>query len=350
MDIHLFLMRSPDQDTLKRCAPGAQVQPVEEGFEARWFDLRVTLERLGSDSAAEVRRHLAGFGCPQELADRVGESGVVLAIAPGPGSDLSGRPERLIRELSRELEGLIASERFILDGDGRVLFGAPPDPDRVVRRALALSAVVYRGYIEEFAAAAFQDAHHDALAWIRLYGFEQELEGYELRLVRASQREPHRQEIVNATWRAEGLVVLAWALGILETLPELERPVHPKGISASIGFLLPELPPEAARPRLRSGEELERQRSRIWGFYRRLRSFSLDRKPVDFRAAGQELDLPLADGDLAIGGVPLSQVSAEDFGRCMSIAQERALAIAWVMGAHPLYSVVPLPPDGPPSS
>jgi hypothetical protein len=91
---------------------------------------------------------------------------------------------------------------------------APPDAHRVAARALVLAAVSSRGQIESDelhpAAEAFRQR---AVDWLHQIGVSPELEPEELSLLSTPLGQLHRQLARNAGWRAEGLVVLAWALG-----------------------------------------------------------------------------------------------------------------------------------------
>ena len=80
---------------------------------------------------------------------------------------------------------------------------------------------------------------------------------------------------VDATWRLEGLGVLAWALGRFE-LPPYDQLVVPKDLIHSLGF--PDVEPArelVASPSLRPPAELEALRKQTLGLHWRLRNYTL---------------------------------------------------------------------------
>src|SRR5947199_2100857 len=89
----------------------------------------------------------------------------------------------------------------------------PPTPKRVARRALALAAVTARALLEQQDPA---DSRSEAnrqrfLSWVAALGLEDELEPDEWEVLQRPVGRLDRQAAVNATWRLEGLGVLAWA-------------------------------------------------------------------------------------------------------------------------------------------
>jgi hypothetical protein len=49
-------------------------------------------------------------------------------------------------------------------------------------------------------------------------------------------------------------------------------------------------------------------------------------------------DISLVNGDLALGGVTLSEADEQAFGTAYSLARERHLAINWLQGYSRIYS------------
>src|SRR5262252_1528989 len=89
---------------------------------------------------------------------------------------------------------------------------ARPEAQRVANRALVLSAVAYRGWLEGHAGSHEPEmSHRGLLQWLRYYGLYDELEVGELDFLRLPLGSAERQEATNACWRAEGVAVLAWA-------------------------------------------------------------------------------------------------------------------------------------------
>jgi hypothetical protein len=87
-------------------------------------------------------------------------------------------------------------------------------PDRVrsaeeiARRALTLFAIVGLG---------LKTPRHEIAYWLRNEGLWAELTPSELAFVSAEH--PSKQQILNASWRSEALLVLLWALDKVDTLP-----------------------------------------------------------------------------------------------------------------------------------
>ena len=87
------------------------------------------------------------------------------------------------------------------------------DPEQIAKRALALFAVV------RLAMGAPRD---QTLAWLREHALWDALSPAELDFI--STATPTRQQVINASWRAEALLVLIWALRLVETMPALNEP------------------------------------------------------------------------------------------------------------------------------
>lgn len=92
----------------------------------------------------------------------------------------------------------------------------PPDqvrnPREIARRALALFAVI------GLAVGAPRD---DILGWLKDEALWDELTPDELAYV--SSPSPTKQQQLNASWRSEALLVLLWALDVIEQMPGLNE-------------------------------------------------------------------------------------------------------------------------------
>lgn len=227
-----------------------------------------------------------------------------------------------------------------------------PSPVRVVRRAHALASVVARARIELDGAEGSSSEGEARLrrvrGWLRAQSVVLgELEQAERELVDAPLGSLERRSLVDATWRAEGLAVLAWALGVAE-LPDHETPCDVEQVTAAIGFLEDEPAAQLRSASLQSPEQLVWMAARLLGLHWRLRDFRLAPRALDFRAFARQCwfgsfdlqDIPLAGDDLSIGGVPIDEAAPELVDRCTSIALERHRAINWLLGFHPVYSEV----------
>lgn len=220
-----------------------------------------------------------------------------------------------------------------------------PDASRVLRRALALSAVVCRGFMENQQDRSYAvGLHGRVIAWMERAGIRDELETDELAMVLASIGTLDRQQTANATWRSEGLAVLAWALGKFP-LPRHDDTVVPVEAAESVGFLDDSSAEQAA---LRPESEIDVMEQHLLALHWRLRDFRLRPDAMDFvefvrncRWAVLSVDPEaLVEGDLAIDGVRIDRADPERVQECSSIAQERHQAINWLIGDNPIYSQV----------
>jgi hypothetical protein len=223
----------------------------------------------------------------------------------------------------------------------------PPTPERVARRALALTAVTARAILEQDGAnPETEETYRDLLAWVEEIGIDPEFEEGEREVVHRNLGDLDPSEQTNSTWRLEGLVVLAWALGRFE-MPPPDRLVELNPLWRSLGLL----DSDAAKallesPELRPPVEIEALRNRLFAVHWRLRSFHLNRKVMDFAEYAQTcwfgpLDisgLPLVEGDLGLEGDRLDRASGDDFSRSHSAAQERHQAANWLREGPETYS------------
>ncbi|HEX8697158.1 MAG TPA: DUF4272 domain-containing protein [Longimicrobium sp.] len=223
----------------------------------------------------------------------------------------------------------------------------PPTAERVARRALALAAVTARAILErEARERGAAGKHQDLLGWVRETGVEDELEEYEREHLRQPPGRLDPRSQMNASWRLEGLAVLAWALGRFE-LPPHDELVDPDPLWKSLGLL----DAGAARallasPALRPREEIEALRSRLFALHWRLRDFYVKPGAMDFGEFARTcwfgpLDLtgiPLVEGDLGLGGRRIDRAPPDVFSTAHSAAQERHQAANWLWEGPALYS------------
>jgi hypothetical protein len=224
----------------------------------------------------------------------------------------------------------------------------PPPEDRVLRRAWAISSVMCRAFIDSYDdSAEAATLHSRLLSWIDSMDLRSEFEPEELEMVETDLGSLDPRAKVNGTWRSEGLVVLAWALGAT-AIPRHDEMVDPTEVANSIYFLSDDAMNAAKDLKLRPSEELgvfaEIQYSLHW----RIRDFSLRQEAMDFRKFAETAwfgplrieGIPLAEDDLAIDGVPIAMASQDRFRQCQSIAMERHQAINWLQGWDEIYSEV----------
>jgi hypothetical protein len=221
----------------------------------------------------------------------------------------------------------------------------PPDAERVARRALCLSAVAARGFLESDAPADADRHRAGMVAWLEEHDLLDELEPGERALLDARVGSLEPQAIVDATWRSEGIAVLAWMLGVAQ-LPAHDEMVDVAGLTSDLGFLDDASALDA--PRLRSEDERQWMGDRLLGLHWRLRDFSLRPEAMDFRAFAADCwfgsfdleGIPLVDDDLAIDGQAITDADPDRRGIAHSIAMERHQAINWLAGWDAVYSQV----------
>jgi hypothetical protein len=229
----------------------------------------------------------------------------------------------------------------------------PPTPQRVARRALALAAVAGRALLEheDPADAGVEETRQRINQWVDTVGIRDELEPDEEKLLRQRLGAPSQQEAINGCWRLEGLSVLAWALGKFEVPrhdqtvepPALLMAVHILDAAAAKGFI--------ADARVRPIDDLKAMAEKVLAVHWRLRQFRLDGLKIDDWPSKAKNDwfplklenVPLIDGDLALGKSAIAHAPEELLGLASSIAQERHQAINWLAGESEIYSETDTP-------
>jgi hypothetical protein len=221
-----------------------------------------------------------------------------------------------------------------------------PGARQVQERALALASIACRAMLEQEAGDAGTEAMQQRLRdWLDGTGLHAALEPDEAELVATPLGQLGTKAAIDASWRAEGLYVLAWALDLQPELAH-DRLVDPVASAAAIGFL--DAAPLACEPQLRGERAIDTFAARQLALHWRLRDWQLRPEPMDFAAMVRDctwanLDVDhaaLLDGDLAIEGVRIDQADAAQLQRCLSIAGERHQAANWLLGGDPLYSNV----------
>jgi hypothetical protein len=223
----------------------------------------------------------------------------------------------------------------------------PPSALRVAKRALALTALTARAFLElEGAGADEAEQLQLIFAWVEDLGICDEFEADELSFLETRIGELEQSEIRNMTWRVEGLVILAWALGLAD-VPAHDVMVDPHDMWREMGaFSIKRAEEILACSHLRSRDEIMVLTEKQFAVHWRLVDYSINPVCIDFadlasRCYFGPLDiegLNLIDGDLSIGGIALSAVSEEAFGAALSCALERHLAANWLMDGPELYS------------
>lgn len=304
--------------------------------------------------------------------------------------DFAGKDDprlKIIYELAALLDGVLFTPTSLRDARGRILFGAggeddedpdaiwpkviaevsmseaqrssagevpseninsePPDAVRVARRALALTAVTFRAVLErELDNPEAQPTYQELLAWVDAIGIQDELEPDEWQVLQRPLGRLEQQDQVNGTWRLEGLVVLAWALGRSE-IPPLDQLVEMNPLWKSLGILdADEAQSLLEHPTLRPLDELVEQRDRMFAIHWRLRNFRLRPETIDFANFATTCwfgplnirDVTLLEGDLGLQGLRIDKAEPDIVSAANSTAMERHQAANWLCDGPERYS------------
>jgi len=233
----------------------------------------------------------------------------------------------------------------ILDDD---FVPTPPAPERVAARALVLATVSCRGLIEEDAGkSGAEELRQGLLPWLEAVGAADELEPSEIDLISTPLGDLDPKKGLDASWRSEGAVALAWVLGYAE-LPTVQAQCEPSDIANSMGFLDDRENTPMHSPRLRDAAEINRRRDTYLTLHWRLRQRSIDPAPMNLVAYVETCawgplrldELEILDNDLAINGVRIDKLKDRKYHEVLSITQERHQALNWLEGFEQIYSQV----------
>ncbi len=181
---------------------------------------------------------------------------------------------------------------------------------------LVMGCVLERGWIEGAATGSdgsapdliYAEAQYEKLMrWIEKLALEEEIETPEKDLLHAPIGTLSEQQVVDATWRAEAVGVLAWALHRFD-LPPYDEFVDLSLLAEAMQFLKTEAVRLLTAPCLQSPDELEHLRRQILASHWRLVDFRICPRSMDFGSFIQNawfgpltLDgLRLRNGDLVV--------------------------------------------------
>lgn len=224
----------------------------------------------------------------------------------------------------------------------------PPSRDRVAARALVLAAISCRGLIEKDSEkSGAEELRQHVVAWLESVGAATELEPGESALLSVPLGNLERKKTIEASWKSEGMVVLAWALHFAE-LPPFHAQCEPGEVANEMCFLNERQNAPVHSPRLRAPDEIERWADIYLTLHWRLRQFKLKPDLMDFVTYVSKCewgplrldDLEIIDRDLGVEGVRIDRLEYDRFRQLLSIAQERHQAFNWLLGFEPIYSQV----------
>jgi hypothetical protein len=214
------------------------------------------------------------------------------------------------------------------------------DPKRVAHRAVALSAVVCRTYLEEGASdPEAETLHAGILKWAISLGIVQSLEPKEVAILMAPLGQLTHRQRAEGMWVTERLGVLAWSLNLVE-LPVHDQPFDPRFVSSAVGFLREDALERLETATLRSGDEINDAAGCTSAVAHRLHSFARERTITDFAAMARTVAyppprveaVPLVAGDLRIGDAGLLDAPELDWQKVFCMSVERMKGLTWVCG------------------
>jgi hypothetical protein len=338
---------------------GAASRIASAQFTLRWGEDSLTLRSALDDSHREktverMRAECDGSeGDVATILDTLGRCRTLLFLSFPEAPPEQGRAMAWVRKTQRALEALLIRDVRVEDADAILRLtlapededeAPPPEPERVSRRARVLAAVVARVHFEQAPATAQLSRLWD---WLAAHGLWAEAELAERELIRSERGKANPQALVDGSWRAEGLAVLAWALGLSE-LTAHDVPSDSQRLTGSLGIFSNEVPAGLSPATLRSSAELETVSKRLLALHWRTRDFALRRAPMDFVEFAKTAwfgpletgGIALADRDLSISGLPIARADPAAVRVASSIAAERHRAINWLRGSARRYSEV----------
>lgn len=227
----------------------------------------------------------------------------------------------------------------------------PVEATRVARRALVLAAVVCRGSIDRDAGQPeAESVRNRVLDWLTRLGLWDEVEPWEENVLRADIGKLEAKEVIQSTWYAEGLAVLAWALNRLD-LPRHDEKVDPYAVTDSLWFLSEGAADVIRTARLRSELELKACRELLYAIHCRLRDFARHKSRKDFTSWVEQAWMAalkvgaaqlIVQGDLALNGKPIAGVKESCLQEGEWLTRERHRAIIWLYEGYPIYSQTPV--------
>jgi len=192
--------------------------------------------------------------------------------------------------------------------------GISPSATRVAKRAMVLSALVCRGFIEVDNPGEVEELRASLLPWIDKVGAREEMEQHELVALTAPLGGLDPQTQINLAWAVESLAVLVWAMERYE-LHDEDTLAEPQSITQKIHLLHESAKEFVDNPLLKEEKVLKEMRDSCYGKHCHLKEFASN--PLN-----------------------AEKITEQSFTISASISRERMRASQWLLGSSELYSEV----------
>lgn len=184
---------------------------------------------------------------------------------------------------------------------------------------------------------------------IRNAGLWDSLTDREQIFLRTGVLETSMRQRINASWLAESMCCLIWALGAKEQIPPYDFETNPKLFFKGGDHAISSIKEASLRP----AEEIDRQRdwAELWHWRCRTRKLLEEKRIPEAlpngmsmasviqmtaeKAAAEGIFPEPASGDFPAFGRPFREITDEQFARVTSISQERHKALNWLCGYAP---------------
>lgn len=185
---------------------------------------------------------------------------------------------------------------------------------------------------------------------LKAAGLWRDVEEDERRFLQAGIAQISPQQRIDASWLAESIVCLLWALQIVPEVPSYDQEASHESVKMLPATSIKDLIKQAD---LRPQEEIKKQRdiAELWHWRARTRRLQEEgrlhgqlvggrtiEQIIEFSASkgAENGDLPKPIGsDFPAMGKPYRDLSFEEFAMLTSIAQERHKALNWLCGLSP---------------
>ncbi len=232
------------------------------------------------------------------------------------------------------------------------------DPEEAAGRSIVLAALCHRVFLEldaeQMDGSESDEDRFDLLAWLHDEDLSDHLSAEEHTIFRAPVGSLDPGDTLTATWSAEALAPLCWALGLVPTLPDPDRPAN---VEASLDLLCS---PNSATRSWRENAAIRdedaiaeaREAAELWAWRATVQEM-LDTVALEERdellaairdtaheGASSGLLPPPIDDDFPVLGGPYA--TADDHETLAIIAEWRLRALNWLCGFGDSWDTVPL--------